>query len=600
MGMTIKRDISIGLTLLVTLLGLGGCRVEPQGCQTDDECRGDRICAEGICTSPSSEDDADSSSGDVSDPTGDTRLDTGPPSDDISPPDATPPRDADPSPPDTSPDVSPDTGPDVFPDTGPDEPIVRVRPSNDINFGGMLVDDSVTLGVRISNVGDRPLRLTRYGLRDTPSSGFDADTLDPLPNVIQPGGTGSYTVTFDPSEVARYRNALVIETNAANQQRIVIELRGFADRRQSRPCLYAKPSQIDFGIVRPGGRRTERIELVNCSQNSDVTVTGLDFVDNPQGTFQFRDPISTPFTLASDESQSLDVRYQSKARREVVGRLRIESTEQSREPETVELRGSGGGCARADVQARVPGVSSDRWRSGPIPVPPSQGVELTGRESTSPSGRVTYRWRLIDQPSSSNLTLGPNDEERISFVPRVPGTYEVQLEARDAVDPQKPACSVDTVEIVRLEDDPAFRASLDWEGPHDLDLQLLRSDPEGTFSGAGTDRLTPDNRARDWGTRGQTDDVFHLGDGPADGDASEAVVLGQLEADRDYRVVVRFEEPDGLQPFRFDATTRLDFRESGGMPQAQRRFTIREQGEDWIVFEIDGRNGSTRRIDRTD
>ena len=605
-GMSRFRTIGFCWVLLASLAWLSGCRVDARGCRTDGDCRGRRICLEGVCQAPRNSSDADVSSDtpDVSQDADDTtdvvadvreRPDATPP-----PPDGSPPRDVDPAPPETGMDGGP--GPDGSPITPPDEALLRVAPSDSIPFGGIAIDDEVTQSIYVYNDGTEPLRVTRVALAQTPSSGFEVDA-DDVPQTIQPGGSVPYSVTFDPTRRARYQNNVIVETDAPNQsQPIQIELRGFAAERQDRPCLYTTPDRVDFGISSPGGRPRKGFRVVNCSRNTDVTVTGFEWEDNPSDLFQVIEPPGD-LTLAPGESRTVFVQFLPQTYRTVDAQLRIESTERSREPEIVRFRGSGGGCAEAEALGRVPGARFDRWRDGPIPVPPGEGMELIGRESTSPSGRLEYRWELGGQPSGELETINAPRSRRATLLPSTSGRYEVELNVRDPFYPDRPACASDTVEVIRLRSQPIFEASLDWDGNHDLDLEVVRSDANGNFSGGSPETLWPSEQSRNWGSRQRrTDDAFHLGDGDGSSGSNatnERILLAGIERSRDYRIVVHFEDRNGVRPLRFEGTVEIRWPDLQRMPrQVSHEFTLQELDSDWIAFELDGETKRIREIDR--
>lgn len=607
---------TIGTTFagLFFLLGLTGCPGTQTGCNTDQECRGSRICVQGRCEFALDNDGGD-----------DAGADTG-----------TPEPDTDPAPDSSAPDTdSPDTAPDFdggyrdvppledsgleedtapVSDTGverdisrPSGPQIRVVPRNQVDFGTLVIGSSSTQTIRIKNFGDETLKLNSVELRSTPSEGFAVEGPAPPPT-LDPGQETTYEVTFKPNQQARFENHLDITSNDPDSEdsEIGVTLRGTAFNKIDRPCLFSTPENVDFGVVRPGSSSTEQITIGNCSENDSVTVTEYQWNQNPNGRFSVASNAPTPpFKLQTGDSKQVPISFDSRSKRSLTAQLEIRSDEQTGSSgDRIDIQASGGGCPEAEAMGRVPNDSYDHLRDGPIALPVADGrntVEFDGSESTAPSGNVDYSWSLTNSPSGSSQSLSGLGSKTTSLSPKTPGVYEVKLTVSDAKSGQN-GCTTDTVEVVAIGTKIAASFTADWQADHNLDIHVVRSDTQGTFPAFGdmTNDVYAEAIERDWASSDRTDNAFHLGNsipGAANQNSgSEKVILPTLENNRDYRFAVHFESPDGFRPPRFEGSVELTI--NGKSQTLKKRFTVRDRNQYWITYEVDGQNGNVTEVDR--
>lgn len=72
-------------------------------------------------------------------------------------------------------------------------------------------------------------------------------------------------------------------------------------------------------------------------------------------------------------------------------------------------------------------------------------VTLDGTASSDADGDpLSYEWRILSAPASSSATLSASDVVTPDLVPDVPGTYEVELIVRDAINSSAPDTTVIT------------------------------------------------------------------------------------------------------------------------------------------------------------
>ena len=146
----------------------------------------------------------------------------------------------------------------------------------------------------------------------------------------------------------------------------------------------------------------------------------------------------------------------------------------------------------------------------------------------------------------------------------------------------------------------ALTASTSWQADHDLDIHLVQSDANGAFVFNDPDNdLYWNNTEPDWGSAGSAlDDPFFYGD-DTDGFGPERVGLAQFDSSKKYRVGVQYSRRDGNFPFVWDTDLDLTVR-AGGMVINQtltHRFGVNDEGDIWVVYEIDGSNGAVTVVD---
>jgi len=600
-----RFETLVGLISVVALFGAtSGCSEEGvSGCESDDDCRGDRICSGGFCLDPGVEDTS-------SPPT----TDSGPGPDEGLPPDTGvpdggPPRDS--GGPDAdadtsddagdSGDIAGDTAPDIVsPDAGMVGPQIRVVPPEELEFGTITVPDSTTEPVVVRNAGDAPLSITAAGLGQTPSQGFSVSGPS-TPQNLSPGDSISFDVTFNPNQQAQFQNELVIESNDRDpaDRETDVTLSGTAFNKVTQPCLFSTPDSLDYGVVQPGNSKTLEVTVGNCSTMDSVTVTRYNFLSNPGGMFNIdsstRQP---PFRLNTNQSEKLKITYSPTSKRSVEGELSIRSDETTGGGDFVELVGSGGGCPEADAQGRVPTEDHDRLREGPVAAKPGKMVELDGTESSSPSGRVNYNWTIVSQPSGASASLSSNSSARPTFTPGTSGVYEVELSVSNPVT-GTPGCVDDTIDVVSLGSDPDLEVTTTWQADHDLNVHVVRSNSNGNFPNFRDpdDDVYAQQQTQDWGTSNvRTDDAFHLGNSTGGSPGSERVLVSNLENNRSYRIAVHFRDSNGFRPARFPLETTIDVQ--GSEQSLTHQYTIRDRNKFWISYEVDGSTGNVTRVDR--
>jgi hypothetical protein len=137
-----------------------------------------------------------------------------------------------------------------------------------------------------------------------------------------------------------------------------------------------------------------------------------------------------------------------------------------------------------------------------------------------------------------------------------------------------------------------------WDAAHDVDLHILRSDTQGNWPLLfdPLNDLSYDNIDQDWdGMPTLSGDAFHYGD-DLDGFGPEHAFVTNLDPARNYRVIVQFTRILNPQPRRFESTLELTVNPPGAMQTQNRQlthqFTFAQQGQEWVVYDINGVTGA--------
>jgi hypothetical protein len=464
---------------------------------------------------------------------------------------------------------------------------IEVSPAS-VDFAFVPTNGSVDAPINVTNIGDAALNLIDVALEATPSTGF---AVAASTTTVAPGQTVEVIATFAPQAAGNYGNAVIIQSDDADdpQVRVPLSGRGFDPSFQS--CLYTSPAQIDFGPVPVGQTATATVTVGNCSRNDDVEFDAAELVGQ---TPEFSVSSNAPQTLMPGDTETITVTFTPTSLANVSDQLRVESDAQLGDVSFVDLSG-GGGCAEAVALGELDGLPNDIPRPGPIAIVVGSLLNIDGSESTSPSGALDYSWSLAAAPGTSTTALGSTTAAQTSFTPDVAGDYTVELAVSDP-NSGAPSCGTTSLEVTALADLPEILVTLEWSADHDMDLHVLRDDGNGNFP-AFEDPLDDLHFGAlwlDWGLpMDRTDDAYHLGD-DSDGNGPENAAIAKLESGRTYRVVAHFARTDGFQPAIFDVDVTAARRVMGAGPASgniTRRFNVTEQGIYWIAFDIDGTNG---------
>lgn len=129
-----------------------------------------------------------------------------------------------------------------------DSPRIQVQPE-DLNFGDVAVDDSLTLSLIIENVGAATLVVSNARL-ETNTSFVTVDWPGELR--IEPGDDEIITVTYAPERPDQTTGDLILESNDSRSPNLAVPI--LAARPTPRVAVF--PPVLDFGFVPEGSNNT--------------------------------------------------------------------------------------------------------------------------------------------------------------------------------------------------------------------------------------------------------------------------------------------------------------------------------------------------------
>jgi Abnormal spindle-like microcephaly-assoc'd, ASPM-SPD-2-Hydin/HYDIN/CFA65/VesB-like, Ig-like domain/Cep192 domain 4 len=140
---------------------------------------------------------------------------------------------------------------------------LSANPSS-VNFGSVLVGNSGSVSVTLSNPGTAPISVTAASASGTGFSigGFTAGTLNP-------GETSSFTVTFSPAAANSSTGTVSVISNAPGSP-LKINLSGSGTATQSQ--LTISPSSVAFNNVNVGSNASQTVTLTNTG-NAALNIT---------------------------------------------------------------------------------------------------------------------------------------------------------------------------------------------------------------------------------------------------------------------------------------------------------------------------------------
>ena len=129
---------------------------------------------------------------------------------------------------------------DMYLASGPDEPVVAVSPLS-LDFGTIVVGQTVELTARIESIGTENLSLTDLELTDTDNF-WQGISLDSLPSTLTPGSFTSFLIRFQPQSVGQFNEELIIRSNDIHNADVTISLSG-----QAMPNIWYVDPEVQGG-----------------------------------------------------------------------------------------------------------------------------------------------------------------------------------------------------------------------------------------------------------------------------------------------------------------------------------------------------------------
>ena len=168
--------------------------------------------------------------------------------------------------------------------------------------------------VSIMNVGAEPLTLTSIGFPAGSSKDYDIVLIPPLPKTIGPNGSTMVNVRF--RELVGGDGTLRIESDDPERPVVDVPLSSHIKAVLPGPCGGLSPTQLNFGTVVRGQKKTLGAVLTNCSETQDLTILKIErsvsFFFALTEEFQIEAEPATPFVIPAGQSFPIDVSYAPK------------------------------------------------------------------------------------------------------------------------------------------------------------------------------------------------------------------------------------------------------------------------------------------------
>jgi hypothetical protein len=196
---------------------------------------------------------------------------------------------------------------------GPAGPELQVTPSS-ISFTSAVVGVQTSQTLKLTNDGGAALTVTGVVASGTglSISGFSGSTL------LSPGTSSNLTVLLTPKAAGAFTGSVAIMTNTPS---VGASLPITANAVSAAKSLAVGPASLSFGTVAAGKTASANLTITNTG-NQQVTVTKISL----SGAGFTMAGWSSPVTLDSAQSLTLDVMFDSTAAGNHTGMLTVAST----------------------------------------------------------------------------------------------------------------------------------------------------------------------------------------------------------------------------------------------------------------------------------
>src|SRR5580692_2484699 len=177
-------------------------------------------------------------------------------------------------------------------------PVLSVS-SSTINFGNILVGQTVSQSVTLSSTGNAPVTISGISVAGSLFSATGITT----PMTLNPGQTATLNLEFTSPHVSTFTGVVTITSNSsAGKLTINMSAAGVA----ANPVLAVNSSTINFGNIVVGQTVSQSVTL-SSTGNAPVTVSGISVA----GSLFSATGITTPMTLNPGQTATLNLGFTS-------------------------------------------------------------------------------------------------------------------------------------------------------------------------------------------------------------------------------------------------------------------------------------------------
>jgi hypothetical protein len=200
--------------------------------------------------------------------------------------------------------------------------------ANSLNFKTVILGQTVTQTLHLSNSGTAPLQISKLGISD---SQFEI-TGPSVPRVVLPNMGLDYSLSFTPKSAGSATAALTIQSNA-NDSLASVSLAGVGEKMIA--TVEVSPASLNFGNLNLQTTASKNVTLQNTG-DVNVTVSGITVAGSG---FGYSD-LSPGFSLAPAQSVTFQVWFKPQVKGAASGTVSILSANLS-SPASLALAGDG-------------------------------------------------------------------------------------------------------------------------------------------------------------------------------------------------------------------------------------------------------------------
>lgn len=303
--------------------------------------------------------------------------------------------------------------------------------ANSLTFGDVNLGQSRDVTMSIQNNGASLVNVSSVAAS---GPGFSIVN-PPLATILQPGRTLPVTVRFTPTSAGAASGSLTI-TSTASGSPAVLPLSGLGFASGPPPVMDVTPISLDFGNVSVGQSRDLSVTVRNSGAGT-LSVSSV-APSNPQFTVLS----SVPFTVQSNSSATVSVRFAPNATGAVTGNLTITGNDPVRATVNVALSGVGAATTPPSIDVTPafldfggvnPGLVSDLTLT----------VRNTGGAPLNVSSIATTnpRYSVVNPSIPFTVASGASQAVTVRFSPLAPG-FQTGTLTVTSNDPSRPTVNV--------------------------------------------------------------------------------------------------------------------------------------------------------------
>lgn len=417
-------------------------------------------------------------------------------------------------------------------------PEASVAPG-ELDFGEVGPPLSSVLPVYVTNSGGADLDVT--AVLEAP----DVFAMQETAFVVPPGEQHDLAVMFTPTTFRAWDGRIVLETNDAENARIVVPVLGEGVDLPFPDISIENPGQTIEIPVNLNERDSDSRSFSIVNRGDADLDLGTLVLDGP-GVFSITfDP--SGYVVAPDGFVSAIVEYAPTQPDGDNATITIPSNDPDEPEVQVLVLGNGGG--NFDFPIAAFDCPTEVLLTGPV------WQHFDGTQSSDPNGYepLTYQWIVSQRPEASDadVPLDPDDTAEIDLYVDVAGTWEVQLQVTNALGTRS-VPAICTFEALPEDD---LHVELSWDTPSaDLDLHLVQGGAV-FFEEPGDCNWC--NKTPDWGVQNEDDDDPRLDIDDRGGYGPENINILVPETGT-YEVKVHYFEDHGDGPVAATVRVWLD------------------------------------------